>query len=322
MRQILAFAHGIGGEPQLVQVEHLLRDITELITETFPKSISLQTQIPGDLWPLMANPTQIHQVLLNLCVNARDAMPQGGTLGLSAENCVLDEAAAAGIEGARPGKWLVLQVGDTGTGIPPETLARIWDPFFTTKAADKGTGLGLSTVRGIVEHHHGFVTLATAPGLGTTFRVYLPAAESAMISDTSTIPPFANEGKGELILVADDEISIRELVDVTLTHAGYRVMTAYDGAEAAVLFTAHAQEIALVITDLDMPILDGAGLARSIHALTPQMKILMMSGQESTSQAKDMLREQFATARIAKPFAIKTLKKAVHELLHGRSAPS
>ena len=322
VRQILGFAHGIGGEPQFVQVQHLLRDITELVTETFPKSISLQMHIPSDLWPLMANPTQIHQVLLNLCVNARDAMPQGGTLGLSAENCVLDEAAAGGIEGARLGKWLVLQVEDTGTGIPPEVLARIWDPFFTTKTADKGTGLGLSTVRGIVEHHHGFVTLATAPDLGTTFRVYLPPAETAMSSDTSTIPPFANEGKGELILIADDEDSIRELAGVTLTHAGYRVMTAQDGTEAAVLFSAHAHEIALVITDLDMPNLDGVGLARAIRAHTPQMKILIMSGQDSISRTKDMPHEQFATAMLAKPFTIKTLRKAVHDLLHGKSAPS
>src|SRR6185369_13945163 len=161
---------------QLVQVKHLLRDITDMIGASFPKSITLEDHIPADLWPIQANPTQIHQVLLNLCVNARDAMlPRGGRLRLSAENRQLDELAAGSIEGGRPGLFLMIEVGDTGTGIPPEVLKHIWDPFFTTKPKGEGTGLGLSTVRGVVAGHGGFIGLETAIDRGTTFRVFLPA---------------------------------------------------------------------------------------------------------------------------------------------------
>jgi two-component system cell cycle sensor histidine kinase/response regulator CckA len=150
VRQILSFAHGVGGANQLVQVKHLLRDTASVITETFPKNIRLEDRIPGSLWPIMANPSQIHQIALNLCVNARDAMPDGGKLSLFAENCLLDDIAAQAIAGATPGPWVVLHVEDTGTGIPSDVLEHIWEPFFTTKEVGKGTGLGLSTVRGIV----------------------------------------------------------------------------------------------------------------------------------------------------------------------------
>src|ERR1019366_4811044 len=205
VRQILAFAQGVGGGRQLVDVRHLLRETINVILETFPKNIRLEDDVPTNLVPIMADPTQIHQVILNLCVNARDAMPAGGTLRLRAENCRLDQEAASRFEGAAAGSWLVLHIEDTGMGIPDEALSHIWEPFFTTKEAGKGTGLGLSTVRGIVISHHGFVELDTAAGRGTTFRVFLPALESASPRQI-TVAPFAlPEGRGELILVVDDE---------------------------------------------------------------------------------------------------------------------
>ena len=178
VRQILGFARGAAGGVQLTQITHLLRDVVEIVRASFPKSIVCVQEVGKDLPPIQANPTQVHQVLLNLAVNARDAMlPRGGTLTLGAETRVLDEAAAAGIEGARPGEFLVLRVADTGSGMSPEVLARMWEPFFTTKGEGKGTGLGLSTVRGIAAAHGGFVTVESRVGAGTTFRVFLPAAK-------------------------------------------------------------------------------------------------------------------------------------------------
>jgi PAS domain S-box-containing protein len=326
VRQILGFAHGAGGEHRVVQVKHLLRDIIGVITETFPKSIVVEYQVPNDLWPVMGNATQIHQVLLNLCVNARDAMPQGGNLCVGAENCLLDVSAARALEQQRghrvaPGPWLVLQVKDTGTGIPPEILPRIWEPFFTTKGTDKGTGLGLSTVRGIVETHHGFVTLQTSPGEGTDFQVYLPATMAAVTADGADVP-CAGRGHGELILLVDDESFIREAAGAILTHGGYEVIAACDGTAAAALFELRADEISLVITDRDMPSLDGAGLASVIRQRDPSMKILAISGLASSTAGRESVSCQFADAFLPKPFTAQTLLNSVAQLLAGPTADS
>ncbi|HEY4247465.1 MAG TPA: ATP-binding protein [Lacunisphaera sp.] len=175
VRQILEYADGVGGQLQLVPVQQLLEEITLFVTETFPRSIRIEDQVQGDLWQVNANLSQLHQVLLNLCVNARDAMQHGGTLRLGAENCVLDTMAAAKIEGGRSGSYVVLQVDDTGTGFSPVVMAKIWQPFVTTKKAGKGSGLGLSTIRDIIAHHKGFIHLQTVAGAGTSFRIYLPA---------------------------------------------------------------------------------------------------------------------------------------------------
>ena len=315
VRQILSFAHGASGEPRLVQVKHVLRDIAAVVGETFPKRIVLEEQIPNDLWPVLANPTQIHQVLLNLCVNARDAMPLGGTLRLSAENCLLDADGARVIEGARPGAWLMLRVEDTGTGIPPDVLAHMWEPFFTTKADEKGTGLGLSTVRGIVETHRGFITVETADRRGSTFRVYLPAAEAATAESEAGRPPPPVRGSDELILIAEDESSIRELAATILTEQGYRVVLAADGIEAAAHFASRMTEYALVITDHDMPRLDGAALAGVVRHLNPTTKILSMSGASGGNRRDKVRPVPFAGAFIAKPFTADAFVRAVQALL-------
>jgi len=175
VRQILEYADGVGGQLQLVPMQGLLEEIGLFASETFPRNIKIHKYIPPDLWQVHANLSQIHQVLLNLCVNARDAMLDGGILTLRAENCQLAPSSAAKIEGARPGPFLVLQVDDTGTGFSPVVLARMWEPFITTKKSGKGSGLGLSMIRDIIRHHKGFIELHTAPGKGTSFRIYLPA---------------------------------------------------------------------------------------------------------------------------------------------------
>jgi two-component system cell cycle sensor histidine kinase/response regulator CckA len=323
VRQILTFAHGTTGEHRLLQVKHVLRDIASVIAGTFPKSIRLEDYIPGDLWPIEGNPTQIHQVVLNLCVNARDAMPNGGTLRVRAENRELDLTGANAIEGGRPGLFVVLLVEDTGSGIAPEVAARMWEPFFTTKDSDKGTGLGLSTVRGIIENHNGFVEFSTVVGRGTSFRIYLPAAEGveAVHASPSTQPP--PPGKGELILVVDDERHIRDMTFTMLTRSRYRVLLAADGAEAAVIFAQRAAEIRLVITDLQMPNLDGATLSRALRRINPAIKVLAISGMATSVPGRpDPKIEEFADAFLPKPFKPETLRAKVHELLRGPESGS
>jgi PAS domain S-box-containing protein len=318
VRQILSFAHGVTGEHRLLQLKHVLRDIASVISGTFPKSIRLEDYIPSDLWPIEGNPTQIHQVVLNLCVNARDAMPDGGTLRLRAENRTLDVATADAIEGGRPGHFVVLHVEDTGSGIPPDVLPRIWDPFFTTKESDKGTGLGLSTVRGIIENHNGFVELHTVVGRGSMFRIHLPAIEG---SETDPLTPEARPlppGRGELILVVDDERHIRDMIFTILTRNGYRVMVAADGAEAAVAFAQRASEIRLVITDIHMPNLDGATLARALRRIKPATRLLVISGMSpARGNRPDPRPEEVADAFLPKPFKPEILLLKVSELLRG-----
>jgi PAS domain S-box-containing protein len=320
VRQILGFAHGISGEPRMLQVKHLLRDVTAIIRETFPKSIVLDEKVPNDLWPISGNPTQIHQVLINLCVNARDAMPEGGTLRLYAENCVLNAETAQAIHEAKPGSWVVLQVADTGTGIPPEVLSHLWEPFFTTKAANQGTGLGLSTVRGIVvENHHGFIDLQTKVGQGTTLRVYLPAVESEIIESDVTAAKDPGRARGESVLVVDDEENIRETIRELLSNVGYRIVLAGDGLAAAEIIKTRGAEFALVISDYDMPGLNGRGLTRIIRTHHPMMKILAISGfariRRDLVEAGEVLDDEF----LHKPFAAEALLESVERLLHGKA---
>lgn len=320
VRQILSFAHGITGETSVVQVKHLLRDIVQMITETFPKSIILDTHIPTDLWPIKCNPTQIHQVLLNLCVNARDAMPDGGTLTIRGENLTLDAEAARAIQGARPGNWLVLHLQDSGTGMSPEVLARIWEPFFTTKGLDKGTGLGLPTVRGIIETHNGFINIETAAGMGTTFKVFLPVAEKNTGDNAQESTGKSGLGHGEAVLVADDEATIRDTASDLLASEGYRPFTAINGLEALKLLESRIAEFSLVITDQDMPILGGVELARTIRSRFPHLKILGISGSTGAADILGANKGGLVDAFLPKPFTERDLLATVEKLL--RQNPS
>ncbi len=315
VRQILAFAQGVGGGRQLVDVRHILQETFNVIRETFPKNIRLEDDFQANLAPIMADPTQVHQVILNLCVNARDAMPSGGKLAIRAETCVLDERAAAAIEGASAGTWLVMEFEDTGTGIADETLSHIWEPFFTTKEAGRGTGIGLSTVRGIVEGHSGFITLKTRPGEGTIFRVHLPAADAK--TDTNGPDPVLSKispGKGELVLIVDDEAQIRDVTAAILKRHGYRVLVAGDGIEALAIFAPRSEEIGVVVTDLRMPNLDGSTLARVARRLNPSVKILAVSGLSSGGDAAQM--KKIANAFLFKPFKAGALLQVLAGLLH------
>ncbi len=315
VRQILNFAQGVGGELRQVHLKHLVRDIATVVRETFPRNITYEEHVGTALWPVMANPTQVHQVLLNLCVNARDAMPRGGSLRVRAENLVLNDETARQHDGASAGPWVVLHVEDTGVGIVPDVLARIWEPFFTTKESGKGTGLGLSTVRGIVQTHHGFTTVQSTVGLGTTFRVYLPAAVGALGEPIASTPPTLPRGQRELILVVDDEADIREIITTTLTRQGYRVLAARDGAEALTLFTQRGREIRVMITDLNMPRLDGSAVASVVRRLNPAVRIIAASGLGSDGKPGTPA-PSFADAFLAKPFSVETLLDSLHRVIH------
>ena len=279
VRQVLSFARGLEGQRIEVQPKHLLKDLESIIKDTFPKDIQLHFSVPNDTWTILGDPTQVHQILMNLCVNARDAMPHGGSLTIDVENCVLDAQFSAMSPEAKPGRYVNISVTDTGSGIPPDVLDKIFEPFFTTKELNKGTGLGLSTVLAIVKSHEGIVNVYSEPGKGTTFKVYLPAMElSAQAkvneSDQTALP----RGNGEIILVVDDEASILVITSQTLQAFGYQVLTATDGAEAVALYAQRRNEIAVVLTDMMMPVMGGEAVIRVLTRINPAIKIIAASG--------------------------------------------
>jgi PAS domain S-box-containing protein len=318
VRQVLSFARGIEGERIEVQPKHLLKDLESIIKDTFPKDIRLSFCIPKDSWTILGDPTQVHQVLLNLCVNARDAMPNGGNLTLSVENCVLDTQYASMNIQAQPGRYLVISVVDSGTGIPPEVIDKIFEPFFTTKAPNKGTGLGLSTVMAIVKSHGGFVNVYSEPGKGTTFKVYLPARDTPYDGSAKVEINELPRGNGETILLVDDEASILTITSQTLQAFGYKVLTSMDGADAVATYAQHRYEIALVLTDMMMPIMDGPILIHALKRINPEVKIIAASGlntHENGVKASGGGVQHFLT----KPYTAGILLKAVRGILDGPS---
>jgi PAS domain S-box-containing protein len=315
VRQVLSFARGMEGERIEVQPKHLVKDIENIIKDTFPKNIRQELLIADDTWTILGDPTQLHQVLLNLCVNARDAMPNGGSLAIKVENCVLDEQYAAMNAEARPGRYVLISVTDSGTGIPPELLDKIFEPFFTTKEVGKGTGLGLSSTMGIVKSHDGVVNVYSEVGRGTTFNVYLPAMEGSFEgSKKQTQQIRMPRGNGETILVVDDEASILTITSQTLEAFGYRVLTAGDGAEAVALYAKEQNKIAVVLTDMTMPLMDGASTIRALLRINPAVKIIAASGLNAagaTAPAPEIGVRHFLT----KPYTAGTLLKSIRTIL-------
>jgi two-component system cell cycle sensor histidine kinase/response regulator CckA len=287
VRQLLTFSRGMDGARVSVQLRHLLKEVENILRETFPKNIAVHRHGSQELWTVKADATQLHQVLLNLCVNARDAMPAGGTLSLEADNCVLSEADARLDPQAKPGPYVRLSVTDTGHGIPPDIIKRIFDPFFTTKGVGKGTGLGLSTVMGIAKNHGGFVRVYSEPGRGASFRVYLPAEGAAQAAGRPQEEAQAVRGSGELILLVDDEVGVREVARHALEGHGYCVVTAANGEEAISRFVERREEVRLVVTDIMMPVMDGVGLIRTLRVLDRNLKVIAMSGLEHGEQAAE-----------------------------------
>lgn len=317
--QVLMFARGVEGSRLPVHPKHLLSDIQRMVRETFPRAIRLESQVSKQTALVECDATQMQQVLMNLCVNARDAMPQGGTLSLRSENTQLNGDAATLHPKAHPGAYVVISVADTGTGIAPEILEKIFDPFFTTKPLGHGTGLGLPMVLGIVENHGGFVVVDSKVGAGTTFRVYLPAAvnehERLVGRSAATELP---KGNGELVLVVDDEPAIRRIVEVILSKNGYRTLVANDGREAVNTFRQRAGEFQLVVSDLMMPVQDGPTTIRMLRQMNPALKAVAITGlgeEARIAEAKAAGAQTF----LKKPFTAEQLLAAVKELLTVRS---
>lgn len=299
VKQILSFARGHSGDHSVLQLGHLIKEMDKIMRETFPKTIQSRTELGPNLWPILGDATQLHQVLLNLCVNARDAMPDGGEIIVAAKNVTLDEATARKLVGAKPGPHLLLSVTDTGTGMTPEIMQKIFEPFFTTKEIGKGTGLGLSTTITIVKNHRGVLDLVSAVGKGTTFNIYLPADPSAVSTEPAKPEPDKLKGRDELVLVVDDEPAVREMTEASLTQNGYRVLCAANGREALDVCARSKEKISLVLMDMMMPVMGGSLGLRMLHKQHPDIKTIAMSGQPQPEKFK----ENFgSTPFLSKPF--------------------
>ena len=312
IKQMLAFARGGDTHKIIVQADRLVKEMGKIISDTFPKSIQCRSRVAQDSWPVLGQPTQLYQVLLNLCVNARDAMPNGGSLELFTENVTVSPQQATVIRGGKPGNYLCITVGDTGTGITPENLGKIFQPFFSTKPADKGTGLGLSTCQSIINNHDGFIHVISQPGVGTQFKVYLPAASiktPVPVVPASTLPT----GRGECILIVDDEQSTLAIVRAALENYNYTVLTAASGAEAIGCFLNKANAIHLVITDLSMPFMNGSETIDSLQKIRPDVKILVASGADDA--AAPILERVKHFPIIFKPFTNENLIRSVQTVL-------
>jgi two-component system cell cycle sensor histidine kinase/response regulator CckA len=313
IRQILTFARGVKAERAPLQTRNAVRDMHKVVVETMPKSINITSDVPTDLWNISADMTQVHQVLMNLCINARDAMPEGGTLSICAGNVVLDEAFVKMSGGPATGPHVFIEIRDSGSGIPAEIRERIFEPFFTTKGIDKGTGLGLSTVAAIVKSHGGFINLYSEVGRGTSFKVYLPAlttiSQQQVVEALKTLPV----GNGELILVVDDEAAVRDIAALTLESHGYRVLQAQDGADGVARYAQNLGEIKLVISDMDMPVMNGAAMIRSLERIDPNVRVLSASGLVGGPPPAQS--PQKGRKVLPKPYTAEQLLNAVHDLI-------
>ncbi len=318
--QVLSFARGVESRQLKVDPGQLLEDIARIAHETFPKSIRVECVPAPRLWRVRGDPTQLNQVLLNLCVNARDAMPRGGQLKLAAENAVLDEPYTAMHPGSCPGPHVRILVEDSGFGMSAAVLDRIFEPFFTTKEPGKGTGLGLSTTLAIIKSHKGFLQVHSEPGKGTIFGVFLPAetdddsAEANATADAGASAPAPPQGGGELILLVDDEAVVRDLTGETLRANGFRVLTAMDGAEAVALYARHQQEVDVVLTDMMMPVMDGPATIQALLRINPRARIIAASGLNQGGLAANAC-ALGATHFIPKPYTADTLLGVLNEAL-------
>jgi PAS domain S-box-containing protein len=312
--QVLTFAKGTTGEQSPLQLSHLVKDISRILKETLPRNIEIEITLQDDLPYVIGDTTQLHQMLMNLCLNARDAMPQGGKLRIEVESLLLSEQDVPTQAGATPGRFIRVTVADTGIGIPQDLIDRIFDPFFTTKEHGKGTGLGLSIAMGIVRSHGGYVDVSSEVNKGTQFRIYLPASDAlAEIEDEEAADALV-PGHGELVLVVDDEEGIRDVVEATLEASGYRVLKAEDGEVALRLYEQYKDEIRVVLTDLMMPKKDGVTAIREMRALNPQVKVIVTTGVKLSGHYTEAAKVGFGVF-LPKPYTADELLAALDQVL-------
>ena len=314
VRQVLSFSRGVIGHRILVDARGVIREVLKIARDTFAKSFEFVEKVGDDLWILLADPTQLHQVLLNLCVNARDAMPAGGRISISAENTFVDEHYAAMSTGASVGPHIRIVVEDSGTGMDKDVLEQIFDPFFTTKDIGRGTGLGLSTTLAIVKSHGGFIRVYSEVGVGTKFSVYFPADPEDVAQQEPAPRTELPRGQGQTILVIDDEPAIRQISKQTLDAFGYKVLLAHDGAEGISIYAKRQHEIAVVITDMMMPLMDGPTTIRVLQRLNPEVRVIGASGIITSAMAGDA-----AAAGVKhfldKPYTAEALLQLLHRVL-------
>jgi two-component system, cell cycle sensor histidine kinase and response regulator CckA len=320
VKQLLTFGRGVEGARLVIRPDLLVREMASIARQTFPKNIRVVENAPETLPPIIGDSTQLHQVLLNLGVNARDAMPNGGELTIAASELILDADEARAMPGARPGPYVMIRVTDTGMGISPEIINKIFDPFFTTKKTGEGTGLGLSTVIGIVKSHGGVISVKSEVGVGTTFEVWLPASVAAPGAPAPGRLASAPRGKGELIMVVDDEENIRLVLRDLLVRYGYRVVLASNGAEAAAAYGKQTNDIRVVITDLDMPVMNGVELVKELKRMNPGVPMVVssgiasMKGMEHRTEELEMLGVNLI---LKKPYPVEEVLVALQRLCAG-----
>jgi PAS domain S-box-containing protein len=315
VKRVLLFASGTEGEQKAVDLRTIVAEVQAFAVSSFPKNIAFSTRVQECLDDVIGDQTQLTQVLLNLCVNARDAMPGGGQLTIAAANTTIDQR-YAGQHGGTAGHFVELTVTDDGSGIPKPVLERMFEPFFTTKEVGKGTGLGLSTVQGVLRSHGGFIDVTSDVGKGSTFRIYLPAHAHVEVAGKPA-EPLLSRGDGQVILVVDDELSILTVTTQTLESYGYAVAVASDGAQALWLYARDHAHIAAVITDLMMPVMDGASLISALRRINPEVRIIAMSGQTDADQIAGIAENGVATF-LSKPYSAGILLATLGEVL---SAP-
>lgn len=318
VKQVLSFARGVDGSRVVVQVGYLIDELGSIIANSFPKTIEFKKSVPRNLQPVLGDPTQLNQVLLNLCVNARDAMQSGGVLSLGVRNVDIDDRYAAMDGGISAGAYVMIEVADTGVGMSKEIQERIFEPFFTTKELHQGTGLGLSSVLGIIRSHGGFVNVESEVGKGSTFSVYLPvldgvSAEVAPVASGSD-PELLPKGSGECILVVDDEVSVLTITQQTLESFGYAVVTAEDGAQAVARYVEKRGEIALVLIDMVMPVMDGPSCVSVLQRLNPEVCVVAASGLTPNADPKRM-RDLGVKHFLPKPYSADDLLQMVRRAL-------
>jgi PAS domain S-box-containing protein len=318
VKQVFTFARGIEGERVVIKPSHLIQEMIDIAQQTFPKSIEMSSRYPEDLWSMSCDPTQLHQVLLNLSVNARDVMPNGGSLTIAAENFDVDEHYASMTPGAKPGPHVMFCITDTGAGMSRATIDKIFDPFFTTKEVGKGTGLGLSTVLGIVKSHSGFISVYSEIGKGTTFKIFLPAKVSEENSQESEMSPELLEGNGEVVLVIDDEPGVVQMTKMILEKRNYRVLTAEDGPGALAVVAQQAEPTEVVLTDMSMPFMDSIVLIRAIKKMKPATMFIASTGQGEATRMGEL--ESLGVRNfLTKPYDTHTLLTTVRDTLGARN---
>jgi PAS domain S-box-containing protein len=316
IKRVVSFAKGTDGEHKTTRVSDIISEIKRILRETFQRDIYINIDMAGDLWTVLGDATQLGQVLMNLCINSRDAMPNGGTLNIRASNVLLnDENKYINID-AHNGHYVMITVSDTGTGIHQEIIDKIFDPFFTTKGHGKGTGLGLSITMSIVKNHKGFIDVESTVGKGTTFNVFIPASTDIQeINNETDTPTEESEESKELILVVDDECSIRDLTSSILEKHGYNVITADDGAEAVMLHSENKGRIKAIIMDMMMPVMGGEDSINNIRKIDKDVKIIAVSGaadRDKFGKISDNDIQKF----LSKPYTAEKLLKVIRDVLN------